>query len=270
VLRGTTGIVTASLLFTIAACGANVERIGKIADPEIKECSGIVASRQYPDVFWVHNDGKREHLFAINRKGVTLAEFKVKGAEFHDWEDITLDAENNLYAADTGNNDSKRADIWVYRFREPDPTSKHKSVSITRQWTLRYPIAPRDCESILVLGTNGYLISKVTGNKMAEVYSFPLEGVEGPITLKPLARLVMDSPVTSASVSPDGKTLAVISKEGAFFFDFDGTFLSTKLLRPRNRVPFSHQSIEGCTFVPDGLLVSAENRDLFLFKIPGS
>lgn len=259
-----------ALFLTASACGANVDRIGKIADPEIKECSGIAASRQYPDVFWVHNDGKKDHLYAINRKGATLAEFKVKGAEFHDWEDIALDADNNLYAADTGNNDSKRTEVYVYRFREPDPKAAAKSVHVTRQWTLRYPIAPRDCESILVVGTNGYLISKVTGNKMAEVYSFPLEGPDGSIALKSLSRLVVDSPVTSAAVSPDGKTLAAISKEGAFFFDFDGTFLTTKLLRPKNRVVFVHQSIEGCTFVPDGLLVAAESRELFLFKIPGS
>jgi|SRR5436190_3087547 len=257
-------------VFTDLASGANVERIGKIADPEIKECSGIVASRQYPDVFWVHNDGKRDRLFAINRKGVTVAEFKVKGAEFHDWEDITLDADNNLYAADTGNNDCKRTEVEVYRLREPNPKHTDKAVRVTRQWKLRYPLAPRDCESIVVVGTNGYLISKVTGNKMAEVFSFPLEGSEGPITLKLLSRLVVDSPITAAAVSPDGKTLAAISKEGAYFFDFDGTFLSTQLLRPKHRIVFMHKSIEGCTFVPDGLLVAAEDRELFLFKIPGS
>ncbi|HKQ38098.1 MAG TPA: hypothetical protein VJ063_08480 [Verrucomicrobiae bacterium] len=259
-----------ALFFASSASAANVDRIARIADPDIKECSGIVASRQYPDVFWVHNDGKREHLYAINRKGATLAQFKIKGAEFHDWEDITMDAGNNLYAADTGNNDAKRMEVAVYRFREPNPKHSDKSIHVTRQWTLRYPLAPRDCESIVVVGTNGYLISKVTGNKMAEVFSFPLEGSDGPITLKSLAHLVIDSPVTAAAVSSDGKTLAAISKEGAFFFEFDGTFLSTKLLRPRNRVVFLHQSIEGCTFVPDGLLVAAESRELFLFKIPGT
>src|SRR5256885_13807761 len=51
--------------------GADVERIGTI-DAEIKECSGVVASRRFPEVFWVHSDGAREHLYAINRKDVIL------------------------------------------------------------------------------------------------------------------------------------------------------------------------------------------------------
>ena len=258
------------LSVAVSACAADVERIGNIAHPEIQECSGIVASRQYPNVFWVHNDGKKERLYAIDRKGATLAEFKITGAKFQDWEDIALDAENNLYAADTGNNDGKRKDVVVYQFKEPNPNSAERSISIARQWTLHYPTPARDCESILVLGTNGYLITKVTGNRMAEVYSFPLAPSDGAITMKALARLVIDSPVTAATVSQDGKTLAAISKEGAFFFDFDGTFTSTQLVRPRSRVRFAHDSIEACTFVPEGLLVAAENRQLFLFKIPGS
>jgi hypothetical protein len=256
------------LLVAASACGNNVERVGTIDDAEIKECSGIVASRQYPDVFWVHNDGKKEHLFAINRKGATIAQFKVKGAKFHDWEDITLDASNNLYAADTGDNDGKRKEVDVYQFGEPNPNLAEKSVSIQRHWILRYPTGPRDCESLVVAGTNGFLITKVTGNRMAEVYTFPLQDSDKPITLTAVARLVVDSPVTAASVSLDGKTLAAISKEGAFFFPFSGDFGSSKLVQPERRVLFRHESIEGCTFVPEGLLVAAESRELFLFKTP--
>lgn len=259
-----------ALSVAASACAADVEKIATIADPDIRECSGIVASRQYPDVFWVHNDGKKERLYAINRKGVTIAAFKITGAKFHDWEDIALDAHNNLYAADTGNNDGKRTQVAVYQFHEPNPNSADRSVSVARRWMLRYPSQARDCESLLMLSTNGYLITKVTGNRMAEVYTFPLTSSEAVITLKPLARLVVDSPVTSAAVSRDGKTLAAISKEGAFFFNFDGTFGSTQLLRTRARIPFMHQSIEGCTFIPEGLLVAAESRELLLFRPPGS
>jgi hypothetical protein len=258
----------AFILFVLSAAAADVERVGTIGDPEIKECSGIVASRQFPNVFWVHNDGKKERLYAINRKGATLAEFKVKGAKFEDWEDIALDAENNLYAADTGNNDGKRTEVAVYQFAEPDPNSAEKSVAVKRHWRLQYPSGPRDCESILIVSTNGYLISKVTKNRMAEIYSFPLQDSAGPITLKALARLAIDSPVTAAALSPDGKRFAAISKLGAFFFDFTGAFPTSGLIRPVRHMRLQHESIEGCTFVPEGLLVAAESKELFLFKFP--
>ena len=255
------------LLLLPAAFGADFERVGTI-DSEIKECSGVAASRQYPDIFWVHSDGAREHLYAINRKGEIRAEFKVKGAEFHDWEDITIDTNNNLYAADTGNNNSKRAEVAVYQFPEPDPSTGKKNVHVTRQWILRYPVVPRDCESIVVLGTNGFLFSKVTKNRLAEVFTFPLQESSGPITLKPLCSLLIDSPVTATAVSPNCKRFAAISKLGAFFFDFDGTFPARGIMRPSRQVPFHHESIEGCTFVPEGLLVTAESREIFLFKDP--
>jgi hypothetical protein len=227
-----------------------------------------VASRQFPVVFWTHNDGKKERLYAINRKGTTIAEFKVTGGKFQDWEDIALDDHNNLYAADTGNNDGKRTEVAVYQFAEPNPNSAEKSVVIKRQWQLRYPSGSRDCESLLVHGTNGYLISKVKNDRMAEVYSFPLQDASGPVTLTALTRLGIDSPVTAAAVSPDGKWVAAVSKLGAFFFDFNGLFPSSGILRPLRHTRLQHESTEACTFVPDGLLVAAESRELFLIKAP--
>ena len=191
-----------------------------------------------------------------------------KGATFHDWEDITLDANNNLYAADTGDNNSKRPEVGVYQFPEPDPKSGKKSVHVARQWRLRYPTGPRDCESIVVLGTNCFLISKMTRNRLPEVFTFPLQDSTELITLKPMAHLLIDSPVTAVAIAPDGKRLAAISKMGAFFFNFDETFPSSGIMRPFRQVPYFHQSMEGCTFVPEGLLVTAESREIFLFKIP--
>jgi hypothetical protein len=269
---------TAAFFISLATSllGADVERVGTIAHPEIKECSGIVASRQYPNVFWVHNDGKKERLYAINRKGATLAEFKIEGAKFQDWEDIALDAENNLYAADTGNNDGKRAEVAVYQFAEPNPSTAGKSVAIKRDWVVRYPGEPRDCESIVVVGGNAYLVSKVSKNRLAEVFTFPLQDSaaglpkttsRSPLVLKPLARLAIDSPVTASALSADGKRFAAISKEGAFLFDFSGEFPASGIMRPQGRVSLRHDSTEACDFVPDGLLVAAESRELFLVKI---
>ena len=258
------------ILVATSVFAGDIERVGTIADPEIKECSGIVASRRHSDVFWVHNDGKKERLYAINRKGVTLAEFKVQGARFQDWEDIAIDAQNNLYAADTGNNDGKRAEVAVYRFVEPDPAAAQKTVAVDRQWLIRYPGEPRDCESLIVVGRNAFLISKLTRNRLAEVFTFALDDSAAPISLKPMGRLAVDSPVTAASVSSDGKRLAAISKKGAFLFDFGEGFTASGALPLRSRIPFPHESIEACDFVPDGLLIAAESRELFLLKLPAN
>ena len=47
-----------------------LERVGTLAYEPIKEASGLVRSRRYPDVFWVHNDsGNPPALFAVRRDG---------------------------------------------------------------------------------------------------------------------------------------------------------------------------------------------------------
>ena len=88
-----------------------VRLIGQINDPRIRESSGVIASRRYPNIFWTHNDGggpKKQVLYAIDLKGTTRAAFQVIGPRFHDWEDIAIDDAGHLYLGDIGNNESGR------------------------------------------------------------------------------------------------------------------------------------------------------------------
>src|SRR5689334_10296886 len=46
---------------------------GKIESAEIKESSGLAASKCQPDVFWTHNDsGDEAFIFAVDKKGKKL------------------------------------------------------------------------------------------------------------------------------------------------------------------------------------------------------
>src|SRR5438105_2218254 len=98
--------------------------LGRITHPHITESSGIVASRQYPGVFWTHNDGggfKKQVLYGITRSGKLAGEFRVTGALLHDWEDIAIDNEHHLFVGDIGNNNAAREHLAVYELDEPDP-----------------------------------------------------------------------------------------------------------------------------------------------------
>ena len=69
------------------------QEVGRIADPRIKEGSGLVASRTYPDVFWTLNDHNGlNHLFAVSTKsninGTVVTDLKLAGSENVDWEAI--------------------------------------------------------------------------------------------------------------------------------------------------------------------------------------
>ena len=247
-----------------------VRLLARINDPRIRESSGVIASRRYPNVFWTHNDGggpKKQVLYAIDLEGKTSAAFQVIGPRFHDWEDIAIDDAGHLYLGDIGNNDSRENKLAVYEIDEPDPTSGTGSVSPIRGWTLMFPNAPFDCESLFIWKEYGYVISKVFDKARAQVFRFRLESTTEPIKLELVATTKIESPVTGADISADGNLLGLVSKAGAYVFRIDGDVARVADIEPHH-TKLKDQHIEGCCFVPDGLLATSERRNIFLFTDP--
>jgi hypothetical protein len=243
--------------------GQGIVRLGMLAHPKITESSGLVASRQYTNVFWTHTDGgKNDTLYAVSREGRTLGEFKVTGAKFDDWEDIAIDDQRQLYLADTGDNDAKRKQVRVYRVEEPNPASAGP-VRPNQEWKLRWPEGPVDSEGLFIYGTDGYLVTKVKNNRTATLYRFNLNPA-GTQFLELAARLSIDSPVTGADIAPNGAAVAFVSGDGAYVYRIDGDVSKLARVQPYF-ARFKHDSIEGCTFVREGLLTTAESRELILF-----
>jgi hypothetical protein len=241
--------------------------VGLIAHPNLTESSGLVASRQHPGVLWTHNDGggpKRQVLHAITREGRVLAEFHVTGAALLDWEDIAIDDHGHLFIGDLGNNESRRDRLAVHEVDEPDPKAAG-FVRVKRAWQLRYPGRPFDCESLFVWQSHGYIVSKVLNDARAEIYRFPLADAKEPLTLEFVARLKIDSPVTGADVSADGRWLGLVAKNGAYVYRIDGDMARAAELKPHH-TRFKHEHVEGCAFVPEGLLATAESREIYLFN----
>jgi len=244
-----------------------VVQIGRIAHPRITESSGIVVSRKDPAVFWTHNDGggKRQVLYAMTRTGEPLGEFRVTGAVLDDWEDIAIDADGHLFFADTGNNDAKHQRIAVHQVNEPDLKSNSNGlVAVTRTWNLTYPNKPFDCEALVVCGKTGYLISKVFKDERAGLFRFSLTNAAATQVLEAIGELRIESPVTGADLSADGKLLGIVAKNGAYVYRVDGDLSRVTKGKPF-QAKFRHEHIEACTFVPEGLLATAESREIYLF-----
>ena len=241
--------------------------IGRIEHPRITESSGVVVSRKDGTVFWTHNDGggKRQVLYAITRLGKSLAEFRVTGALLDDWEDIAADDKGHLFLADVGNNDAKRTTIAVHQVDEPDiKKTQHGIARVRRSWNLRYPAAPFDCESLFIWGEYGYLISKVFDDERADIYRFSLTNGAPFQALESVGEIKIDSPVTGADISQDGKLLGIVAKNGAYVYGIHGDVARATKGKPHQN-KFKHEHIEGCTFVPEGLLATAESKEVFLF-----
>jgi hypothetical protein len=241
-----------------------------IRDPRIKESSGVVASRWYTDVFWTHNDGggpKKQVLYAIDREGNTRASFSLIDVTLHDWEDIAIDNAGHLYIGDIGNNYAKRDALTVHEIDEPNPQAGTGSIAPKRAWKLKFPGAPFDCESLFVWKDQGYVVSKVFDKARAQIFHFPLKETHEPLTLELVATTKIKSPVTGADISADGTLLGLVAKNGAYVFRIDGHMRRVIKANPHH-TKLKNEHIEGCCFVPEGLLVTSERRMIFLFTDP--
>ena len=271
----------AASLALLTACGAEpgnsaperaesapgVVELGRIVHPRIAESSGVVASRKSPLVLWTHNDGggRRQVLYAMTHTGQVLGEFRVTGALLEDWEDIAIDDKGHLFLGDIGDNDAERPSIAVHQVDEPDLTKSQNGLAhVTRSFSLKYPRRPFDCEALVVWRESGYLISKVFDDERADLFRFSLTNSAAAQTLQFIGELRIGSPVTGADLSADGKLLGIVAKNGAYVYRVNGDLARATRGKPYH-TRFRHEHIEACTFVPEGLLATAESREIFLF-----
>lgn len=244
-----------------------VSVIGQVTHPPIIECSGLAASRRFPGVFWIHNDGgSAPAVYAITREGRLLAEFPV-AAENIDWEDLAIDDSGRLYLGDIGNNGSRRKTLLVHRIREPDPRGPAVKLTPDRTWTLAFPADPFDCEALFVFGQRGYVISKLFTGGRAAIYSFPLDTAEKTVTLARVATVPIRVPVTGADISADGRRLAILTVTGLNVFAIDGDIAGVGKRTPVF-IPYLHPNNEACCFAGQDVLCIPETRQVLLFRVP--
>jgi hypothetical protein len=93
-------------------------------------------------------------------------------------------------------------------------------------------------------------------------------GRKGNVTLQEQCRLNVDAPVSGADLTADGRRLAVITREGAYLFQLKGGIPARGQLEPTLFVPFAKEQMEGCAFTREGLLVTAESGEIYLFTDP--
>ena len=242
-------------------------KIGLIAYKPIRESSGVVASRRQPGVLWTHNDkGNAPELYAIAKEGKLLARYTLSAVN-DDWEDIDTDDQGRLYVGRIGNNEAKGSGpIEVLRVAEPDvaqsASASRRTLPIDRTWRLRYPAKPFDCESLFVLGAHGYLISKHLDGAAASLYRFDLDG-PAEQTLTKMIELPVHTPVTGASVSNDGTKLAVLTYGTLYLFEHGGELARIGDIKPV-ATPTPSGKLEGVCFTPEGILLTAESRQIYL------
>jgi hypothetical protein len=213
---------------------------GLITSKDLDEVSGLAASHAHEDVLWAINDsGNPARLHAVSLRGKQLAQYRVEGAKNVDWEDLAsfdLHGKHYLLVADTGDNGGLRKSITLYVFEEPDTLADG---TLHPAWTIRarWPDGPRDCEAVAVDAASGKVLLVSKKRKPPELFQLPLADpgkawreprrigrLSGVPAADPelqrsdptMARLFTQ--VTAADVSPDGRTLAVLTYGSVLFY----------------------------------------------------
>ncbi|MEM6702078.1 MAG: hypothetical protein AAF690_05205 [Acidobacteriota bacterium] len=258
----------------------------KIKSEELLEGSGLARSKRYPGVFWTHNDsGDSARLFAIDRRGKQLGEWRVSGARNQDWEAVAIDDQGRLYIGDIGNNANARRDLAVYIVEEPDPATGGGTIPSLKRLRYRFPDLPYppppnrrnyDAEAMFWTGGNLYLLSKHRSNTQTRLYRFRSLSEEAEQVLEALGEpfdtletgLPRGGMVTAADLSDDGKQLAVLTYHHLFIFD-DPEQLHLSQLRSKTRLVAAVAiQCEGLAWDGEDLVFS--NEQGFLHRLPGA
>jgi hypothetical protein len=215
----TTPLMTLPPHAAVCDAYADITTDGALGAPELKEISGLAASRRFDDVLWVHNDSRGgASVYAVSTQGSLLATWKLDGVLALDWEDMSSGpgpdpGVHYLYVGDIGDNFALRSNLLVYRFPEPDATTDG-TVTDFEVFRLSYPAPGANAEALAVDPVTGDLIVITKDRDGPEiVYRAPgSELRDGLATrLDPVATLELggQAEVTAADFSPQGERIAL-------------------------------------------------------------
>ena len=228
----------------LAGCAREPEPFARMSglmlDDALGEVSGAAASRRHPDVLWMENDGGNAPvLYAVSTRGSLLARDRVEGVANTDWEDLAafeLDGKRYLLVADTGDNGGLRRTLQLHAIEEP---ATLRDTVLRPAWSVsfRWPDGARDCEAAFVDAAAGKVLLISKKRHPPEVFEVPLRPTADAVVVarrigtlagvpQADARSLRDRPraarligqVTSADLSPDGRTLAVLTYQQVLFY----------------------------------------------------
>jgi hypothetical protein len=249
-----------------------------------KENSGIVKSRQWPDLFWMQNDsGDEPRIYPVRRDGTVYNGSRdaespgvlIGGAINVDWEDIAVDSSGRVIVADMGNNGNDRRDLVLYVVPEPSPDADR--TAFVRKVFFRYPQqhafpAPADdfnydAEALFMLGDAAFVCTKHRSDTTTRVFRIDLSSDRDVQDAELVDSFDVRGQVTGADATPDGRQVVLLTYDALWLFDVDDP--NRPLSGAVRWLPYAGaEDAEAVCFADDQTLLVAEEATARLFEAP--
>ena len=196
-------------------------RIGELP-PQLRESSGLAASRDYPDRLYHINDSGDAGRFYVSRfDGTGLQTVPIAGFKPSDVEALSLGPcpgpprRPCIYLGDIGDNRRRRKTIEIVAVAEtPSFVGTAKPVA---RVTFRYPDGPHDAESMAVHPDGTLFI--LTKERPARLFRARLDSAQQ--TVEAVTTLDPGNVPTDMAISDDGSRMIVLTYKEAVEFAMD-------------------------------------------------
>lgn len=240
---------------------------------QIKEASGLAITQGKH--LWTHNDDGIPALYCLDTLGNIIRTLHLNHPNAG-WEDLTLDSKGTLYVGAFGNNENNKRNLKIYKIPNPDAIAVpvYDAASITYHYGDQhaYPPAPSqrnfDMDAFIAKGDSLFLFTKNrTSPFTGYTKIYHLSQQPGEYTILPMDSIylgdgpMMDNWVTGAALSPDEKTVALLSHRCIWLItNFKRNEFSTGKIYRINLNHFSHKA--GLYFASDTRIYIVDELEL--------
>lgn len=268
--------------FLLWSCNPKAQEAPKTEDlkvefslpKKLKEVSGITLSQDNNTIWAIEDQGNKNVIYGLDRKGNFTSDVLVENTENHDWEDITKDATGNIYIGDFGNNDNDRQNLSILKVDLKD--ASQKSTKVIQTTTFHYEgqteFPPKksnwlyDCEAFVEMNGNFYLFTKNRSKGFDGTFLvFQVPNKAGDFEAKQIGKLKLsggysDAAITSAAINSTKDKIVLLNHKNIQIltgFSADD-FSKTKI----EKVSLNHNSQkEAVVFADDKTLLIADEKD---------
>lgn len=240
---------------------------------KLKEVSGIALSKDKNTIWAIEDQGNKNVIYGLDRQGKQIADVLVENAENRDWEDLTADAQGNMYIGDFGNNDNDRQDLSILKVDLKD--ASQKAAKVTQTTTFHYEgqteFPPKksnwlyDCEAFVEKDGYFYLFTKNRSKGFDGTFLvFQVPNKAGDFEAKLVAKLKLqggygDAAITSAAINSRNQIILLTHKNIYMLSTFFDKNFETAVIQ---KTPLNHNSQkEAVVFLDDKTLLIADEKD---------